>query len=79
MIDKYIFPISYSACAGLLWLFCSALVAFLPELMTLITGYMFHADFGGLKWTLRWSGFFGWVDNMDGCFRCNRFAIDWNL
>jgi hypothetical protein len=57
MINQNRFAISCSACAALLWLVCSGLVAFAPEFMMLMTGHMFHADLGDMQWTLTWAGF----------------------
>jgi len=44
---------------AVVWVICSALVAFLPGGMLSMSGSMMHADLSeGMHWALTWPGFF---------------------
>ena len=56
-IDATKFGLATAIVFAVSWIVCSALVAVLPGGMMQISGYMIHADFGDLTWTMNISGF----------------------
>jgi len=49
--------IAFGATAGILWLFCSALVWLMPGEMMGMSGHMVHADLSHMQWHFPIIGF----------------------
>ena len=57
-IDSNKIAVATGLAFAIIWLFCSALVAFLPELMMGMSGHMVHANLGTMSWSMSFGGFF---------------------
>lgn len=57
--------VAAAGATGLLWVLCSLVFLYQPEMMIRLTGHMLHADLSSISFNLSWTGFFvgllGWM------------------
>ena len=51
------FGLAAAVTVAILWLLCSLIVALMPGMSMMMSGYMMHTDFSGMQWDMHLAGF----------------------